>query len=370
MKKSRKRFFLLANLTFTVIVVAVIASVYCGYIAYLYKSRMHARFTAGSSVQGDWPITGDSQIGYISAPNCSTFFNYERSQIAFHLFTDNRGFRVSSLGEQTPDIVEIVTIGGSFPWGYGVENQNTFTAKLGKRLDVGVANLAYGGYGTVQALQTLKKHANLKPKFIIYTFIKDHLRRNLSSCAPGFPPFCVPVARINFNENGAPFLQPPHDVYNANFSIAFRDEFMKNDAGFESIIWGAKIIKSRVEQKFIRNHPKDTTASEGAIRFLLQEMRREANQLNATLLVLHIPYLSRNSTNAAASEFLRALPDDLLFIDLAPVVEAYYENPDNPSLRFEYDGHPNEIAHELIADRIYAALKIRIDDFQRVTRKN
>jgi len=48
------------------------------------------------------------------------------------------------------------------------------------------ANLALAAYGTTQSLQVLRRNLNLKPKLVIYTLISDHLRRNVSSCAPSF----------------------------------------------------------------------------------------------------------------------------------------------------------------------------------------
>ncbi len=75
--------------------------------------------------------------------------------------------------------------------------------------------------------------------------------------------------------------------------------------------------------------------------------------------MVHIPYLDRGNTNVPPSELTDALNPDIMFIDMAPVVTQYYEIPANPLLRFERDGHPNALAHELIADVIHKAIKER-----------
>jgi hypothetical protein len=71
--------------------------------------------------------------------------------------------------------VHILTLGGSFSFGHGVDNRQTFTEILGHKLGVPVANLAYSGYGAVQALQQLERHVDLQPKIIIYGLVGDHL---------------------------------------------------------------------------------------------------------------------------------------------------------------------------------------------------
>ena len=56
------------------------------------------------------------------------------------------------------------------------------------------------------------------------------------------------------------------------------------------------------------------------------------------------------------SELVEALPADTLFIDLADAVRRHYSDPASALLHFERDSHPNELAHELIADEIIHAL--------------
>ena len=93
------------------------------------------------------------------------------------------------------------------------------------------------------------------------------------------------------------------------------------------------------------------------IDILMNEMSTIANRIGAILIVVHIPYLIREQTNPAPPELLDSLNKDIIFINLAPIVIQYYDNPGNPLLHFEHDEHPNALAHKLIAHEIKSVLK-------------
>src|SRR4030095_8016584 len=84
-----------------------------------------------------------------------------------------------------------------------VPNDDTFRQILGLELRVSVANLAFASWGTVQSLRVLETHADLRPRVVLYAFIHDHLRRNLSPCAPSTAPICLPVPHVTVDTAGA-----------------------------------------------------------------------------------------------------------------------------------------------------------------------
>lgn len=90
---------------------------------------------------------------------------------------------------------------------------------------------------------------------------------------------------------------------------------------------------------------------------LLRRIEEQADRLNAVLVVVHIPSLGGENIESAPSELTQALGEKTLFVDVSDAVRTHYEDPDNPLLRFEKDGHPNELAHEMIAEEISEVLK-------------
>jgi hypothetical protein len=78
----------------------------------------------------------------------------------------------------------ILFIGDSITFGYGLNYEETFAAKIGKLLGdkFEVVNLGVQGYGTDQALIRMRQYiGTIKPSIIVYTHIPDHLERNINS---------------------------------------------------------------------------------------------------------------------------------------------------------------------------------------------
>jgi hypothetical protein len=143
MRRTYPKPFYVLLIAIPVLCVSMILAGYCGYVSHQAKTKIDLR------IDGDWPVVADAVLGFSAAKNASTLRRYIRRGLAYNLFTDERGARVNTSGQQTQDRVEILTVGGSFSWGHGVENEKTFTELLGRRLAAPVANFAYGSYGTV-----------------------------------------------------------------------------------------------------------------------------------------------------------------------------------------------------------------------------
>lgn len=313
-------------------------------------------------IEGDWPRQADKIMGFTSAKNASTMRRHIKMGWSYHLFTDQRGARVNNRGKQTPGTVDIMTVGGSFSWGLGMENEKTFTEILSRKFDVSVANFAYGSYGTVQSLQLLERNSDLKPKIVIYGFINDHIRRNMSPCAPSYAPFCVPVSYMDFDNLGNPYIHVPPGRYSPKKGRLFYEEILFDDKfGIEDIIWGGRIILSKFGRIYKVNflnlkNSNIKSPHKKSMKYLMSRMIEIVKRIDATLVVMHIPYLHKGRTNRPPLELLNALTGDVLFIDLSQAVIQYYSDAKNPPLLFS-DGHPNEIAHELMSQEIFNVLK-------------
>ncbi len=252
-------------------------------------------------------------------------------------------------------------MGGSFSWGHGMENDKTFTEILGREFNVPVANFAYGSYGTVQSLQLLERHSNLKPKVIIYGFIADHLRRNLSPCAPSYAPYCLGVSYIAFDEKDDPYIHSPVTDYSSTWgkeyfqAVAHSDEFELGD-----IFWGAKAVLSKIKRRFIWNYSIDKTSIQKSVAYLMDKMTQEARRINARLVVVYLPRLEKEQTKLPPTELIESLGQDTIFVDLSGPIIEHYSNKDNALLRFERDIHPNHLGHELFSREISRALRTEV----------
>jgi hypothetical protein len=222
------------------------------------------------------------------------------------------------------------------------------------------ANLAFSAYGTVQALQMLERNLDLRPRVVVYGVIQDHVKRNLSGCAPTYGPACLPCAWVDFDPSDQPFLHPPdRDAY--AFNRRFWDVFF-----FHRGSWARRLlVTAEADARRIAGATSHGTGDpahrQRGLEFLLARMRADTARIGAHLVLVYIPYLERGGTNPAPPALAGALQsvagDGVTVLDLAPVVTRYYADPARPLLRFERDPHPNPAAHALIAEELERTLR-------------
>jgi hypothetical protein len=299
----------------------------------------------------------------VPVANAASVRRHPRAGLEYHVFTSDRRARVSRRGERTAPEAFLLTVGDSFSWGHGVENEDTYTARLARKWGMPAANLAFSAYGTVQSLQMLQRSLDLRPRLVVYGFIADHMKRNVSPCAPAYGPLCLPVSYMGTGEHGAPVLRRPDPGLFA-VNRRFWDEFF-----FAKAI-GPRQMRAAAEAEWIRftrtprpEAPDDSITRERVLMSLIGGMSDAAEKVGAKLLVLNIPYFERVPTRPVPvplkNALTRLLRPNIVFLDLGPAVERHYSSPSAPLLRFERDRHPNSAAHALMADAIDASLRER-----------
>ena len=359
-----------AMLSFTAAVCLALIFGFFAYRAYenpLMRSVVH--------MEGDFPFERDDELGFVPAKDASTLRSHLDSGLRYRVFTDHRGARVDSPGHRTPHRVDVVVVGGSYSWGHGVENADTYAERLREKTGVSVANFAVPSYGTLQSLQILKRNLDLKPKVIIYAFIEDHMKRNLAPCASSYSPYCLPVSHVGFDDNNRPLIRPPLKEY---FSLDLNQKYyeeilMKEKFGLNDVLWRMKIDLFNIKERKDIGYRRDPLAFKLSMYYLIGEMARTAKGNNARLMVVHIPYLFDFETSMDETVGVPPAPDKInpplkeltsavnsnegiIFLDLTPAIKEYYGDKSRPALFLEFDGHPNALAHEIIADKIEEAL--------------
>ena len=305
-------------------------------------------------IEGDLPIEKDAEMGFAPTRNGSTRRTHPRVRRSFHIFTDDRGGRVGSPSPPRRQSVAIMALGCSFTWGHLLENEQAYPQILSDRLGVPVENLAFGSFGTVQALQMLRRNVDLRPELVIYGFIDDHLRRNLTGCALSYAPLCLPMAYVTLTEDNRPVLSPPPPG-DFDLNRQFFLEFLASDRrlSFGKVIMAARADWARPLVSRARDDPE---ARQKALGLLLHEMRSTTRSIGARLLVAYIPNPGRSATRPPSEQLTSVLremaADDVVYVDLAPAFLRWYSDDTKESLQIEGDGHPNARAHELIAGEI------------------
>lgn len=328
----------------------------CAYYGYLAFADPFVRVPI--RVVGAFPVAEDAELGFGALIDGESRWVDARSGLDYHMFTDRRGARVDRPGQQTPERVDILTIGGSFAYGPGVENEGTFSSILGRETGKTVANVAFSSYGTVQSLQLWRRNRDLRPKYVIYPIIDDHLRRNLSPCAPSLSPYCLPVAHVVFDPaTGSPSIAPPpweHRI-SAEMRAAFlRDVVFTDRVGLADVLWKARMDLYRIEDLRAYRYDDSPELRRRAAAYLFGLLAREVVDAGARLLVVYIPQINRAGTLLPPSEELQAaiVGQPLSFLDLTPVMAREQAVPGQPPLFIPADRHPSAAGHCVIAEAI------------------
>jgi hypothetical protein len=197
-----------------IVVILVSLTVGLAVLAIHYVRLASAYNRLDVQVRGDFTIEEDPVLGY--APPRNGVTTRRKGGLEYHVYTDDRRCRVNHPHQPSADHVDLLTVGCSFSWGHGMENEATYTQQLASRLNISVANASLGSYGTVNSLLTLRNDLVLRPRVVVYGFIEDHLRRNVTPCAPTYGPYCLPTAFVSFAADGTPSIHPPGPGFEEN----------------------------------------------------------------------------------------------------------------------------------------------------------
>ena len=114
----------------------------------------------------------DNQLGWVlkqSHESCLSLKNHLRQKVFFdtQIFLNQFGFRDNSLlNKSKPDIV---FIGDSWTFGYGVDYQNTFASLVGSKTNMNILNMGVPNYSSLQSIFLYKRFEDkFSPKYIIF----------------------------------------------------------------------------------------------------------------------------------------------------------------------------------------------------------
>ncbi len=296
----------------------------------------------------------------IRANEPSKSYWHRTAEYRVHIQTNSKGIRANHdiPYEKSRDLKRIVLLGDSFGMGYGVNEDQMFTARLVHYLeqDYGikaeVVNLSTSGHGNAEELVALNHEGmRYEPDLVLVawhpTDLSDNVRSNLYTVQEGgiqstgksYLPAVGLRARL-FNVPGYRFLAENSQFYNFVRDLASR-----------------KISQLMLACQFNRatnTEPNDIKASEGLAAdltvFLLSEIRCVSERGGATFLVLDIPRCKNRE------EFFSQFPYDNrhfenTFSVLSPIET--FEKMDGEMLYWERShGHFTPLGCDLVGGRL------------------
>jgi len=265
----------------------------------------------------------DPDLFYTLKPGACTFKNREFSV----------EFRINSLGvrddEQSVRAPEVVVLGDSGAMGWGVAQNETFSAVIGHEAHMRVLNTGVSSYGTARELLMLGKVDHSKLRYVILQYCNNDFDEN-----------------VEFLEHGN--VLPIHDRKAYEDTIA---EYTNRPKPW-LLAW---LFRDMWATWRARGSPPPTDVTRDEVSALVQTLAHGATWDGLKLIVLEISGDARNNPRFAA-ELKRQIADSTLptaireatVLDSARLltVDDYYL----------LDDHPNPRGHRTVAAAIVPLL--------------
>jgi lysophospholipase L1-like esterase len=324
------------------------------------RLRLHwSAVSGGRDANGQVMSVADPYLGFRYRPNFTG--RLKRGDLDFAFTTDERGFRNSS---QWPQAADIVVIGDSMAFGYGVADDATWSHLVATQLDsYTISNFGLIGGAPQQYLRILETEAlHLNPKLVLFMLFPG----NDMNDARVFQEWLEADTNVTYpewrNASGAPgdwnsLRRLSDGSYLMAFQRALRSRLELRWAG-ATITFGDD-QRLQLAPAVYENDARLADPEHPVFRLVMttiEEAQMLSQRQGSNFLVLLMPtkeevYLPLLDKPAPALiENLRPALEaqHIPYIDLTPDFQARARAA--RPLFFEVDGHPNAEGYRLIAD--------------------
>jgi len=158
-----------------------IVLLFCSFIIVLFVAEVVTRIVAPQSGTNKcrWLYKNNGILGYSMRENLDSI--YKDRYRKYRITTNSKGLRSPETSYSKPDgVYRIVVLGDSFTFGHGVNDHETFSRCLDRRLNSGkrkyeVINAGVSGYGSWEQLEWLKTEGyKYNPDLIITAFCENN----------------------------------------------------------------------------------------------------------------------------------------------------------------------------------------------------
>jgi GDSL-like Lipase/Acylhydrolase family len=266
----------------------------------------------------------DPELGWTLRPNVVGLRSDEPWQADVR--TNALGFRDVEHAGKVPGIIRVAVLGDSFVFGSGVRQDETLAHQLAVRLGPSfeVVNLGVPGYGTDQALLTLRRWGpRMSPDVVLAGFFWNDIMENASGEIYGMrkPRFVLENGDKNGDKGRALTLLPPGEAH-GHSAFACLDAVLEGRSHFWSLsrrAFGRTQSRSEPESRpvmldlSLRTAPPSRNAEFELSWALLDAIAREARALGAAPLVFTIPprYLADDAVKEQVLRIYRLGPEAL-----------------------------------------------------------
>lgn len=185
----------------------------------------------GSARQAPALVLDDERLGHVIAPGTGG--------------TDADGFRNAAVAAEC----SVLVVGDSQTWGFGVEDDETFSAQLTHDTGLSVYQMANGSYGPVQYVELVRRGLRLRPKRVVVAlyFGNDLVDAADYTGLAGAEPLCPPGCKMRVRPSLAdqPGTMP-------NWTMGAIDWVLASSRVLDA---GAEVLKARLRGGVLDEQP-------------------------------------------------------------------------------------------------------------------
>ena len=288
----------------------------------------------------------ESVLGWIANEGDYKVNPVDQREKIFKLSIGKNGERKTGL-KRNSFSKEILLIGGSFAQGWGVDDEDTFAAKLEKKYsDIKVHNYGQGGYGTVQSALLLEREIKNKKlsELVIYGFIEHHEYRN--------------VARTNWLRTLSMYSQrgttkTPYGIINKQNKLIFKKPISYINFPFKEnlslITLVEKVYAKNMSRKEFPRDSKRKKQQRIVTEKTILKMKKISKKFNSDFLVIILDYSNKYSIKNYEAFFIN---NKINFINCSiPLIN---------EMVLIGDYHPSKKGHSYYSECLYKYIESEI----------
>ncbi len=313
-------------------------------------------------------------LGFVYPPNHEGRFEREDGEFAFTYTTDEHGFRNPS---PWPEHAEIVVLGDSMAFGYGVDDEDAWTALLADRLPgIRIVNLGLIGAAPQQYLRVYEAFGQaLRPDLVLLCLFPG----NDLADAGRFEEWLQAGSPGNYDEWR---MSPGQDAGQNSIRSQLEQSYVVKFLRYARQNLGSRFSGTTIDFPdgsrlqlapaiYARN---EHMAQPGHHNFRLvldavsqtQALAEETGSQFLVLLVptkeeVYLPLVGDHPPPATAPFAAEFDEDGLPYLDLTPYFQARARQ--GQRLFFEVDGHPNAAGYRLLAEVVLDYLRSTAQGF-------
>ena len=262
-------------------------------------------------------------------------FSEEGEKFEINILPDGSR-KVSFLKEKKPQMSKMIFLGGSVTLGWGVNDDQTFTSQLQKKIqNYEIKNFSVGGYGTYQAFLRLEEiiKNNDRVEIVILSYLPHHSIRNIGS------EFWLRTL-TKYSKRG--YVSLPYASMNENNELIRKEPVTYLKLPLMDNLSIVNKVSKRIMQSKLKDNEKKAIP---VTNLIFRDMRDYLKEKNIKLIVLNL-----SDSQDVLEPYIKTLKANNI-----DTINCNFRQTEK--LTIKGDGHPNHILHAKYSNCINENLK-------------